>query len=85
MNKKSYLTNCVDADGCAVNEMKDTARGISFKTICRHIEGGAASLNEMFGTSPRLCRDWAVSFHKSRFEGRPCVYVRHSGIEYIFA
>ena len=28
--------------------------------------------------------DWAVSYHKSEFEDKPCVYFTWSAIEYIF-
>jgi len=28
--------------------------------------------------------DWAVSFCKSKYKGKPCYYIVHSGIEYIF-
>lgn len=28
--------------------------------------------------------DWHVSYHRSMFRGKPCIYVRHSAIEYIF-
>lgn len=31
-----------------------------------------------------LKADWAVSFHKSKFDGKLCYYIRHSGIEYVF-
>lgn len=84
MNRKSYLTNCTSASGDSIRAMQDDAREVAFRTVCKHIEGGAATLNEMFGTDPRVSQDWAVSFYKSTFEGRPCVYVRHSSIEYIF-
>jgi len=32
----------------------------------------------------KLRDDWAVHFHKSTYEGRPCYYMDHSRIEYIF-
>jgi len=28
--------------------------------------------------------DWAVGFWKSTYDARPCYYITHSGIEYIF-
>jgi len=35
-------------------------------------------------TDLKLRADWAVSYHKGVFEGRPCYYMDHSRIEYIF-
>jgi len=32
----------------------------------------------------RMRDDWAISFHKGKFEGRPCYYLDHSRIDYIF-
>lgn len=28
--------------------------------------------------------DWAVRYYRSRFKGRPCVYMDHSAIEYVY-
>lgn len=30
-----------------------------------------------------LKRDWAVRYFKSKFDGKPCYYICHSGIEYV--
>lgn len=32
----------------------------------------------------RFEKDWAISYHKSVYEGMPCYYFDHSRIEYIF-
>lgn len=91
-----YATNCVDSrDGPAINAMTDRAREITYATVLRHV--GRAQLAEVFpnydwgpGTpdrfkgGPKLSTDWAVSFHRSRWRGVPCVYVRWSAIEFIF-
>ena len=33
----------------------------------------------------RLKDDWHVGYFKSTYDGKPCYYIDHSRIEYIFA
>ena len=84
--------------GDDINEMADAAREISWRTFRKYVSPKTlASLPLLssyhWGQGPprkgtwrlRLQEDRAVSFHKSKFRGRPCVYLVHSAIEHIFA
>lgn len=87
-----YLTSCVDSTGPKIRAMVDDANDISYQTARRAI--GAAELDKWarsmsYDTGSdrgglRLKNDWHVSYHRSTYEGRACVYIRHSAIEYIF-
>ena len=71
--------------------MIDTAREITYETLLRHV-----STDELASVFPdyewgrgkrdglKLKDDYAVSFYSSTYRGKPCVYVCHSAIEYIF-
>jgi hypothetical protein len=71
--------------------MVDKARDISRRTFLVHVNRDdlAKLADEMgYARHPKqgltLAADWAVSYHKSRYRGLPCVYLRWSAIEYIF-
>jgi len=79
----AYITNCVSANGRDIQNMVDKARKISWKNLLTRV-----SLDEIReilpDSNPRLKDDWAVSFWKSTYRGKPVVYIDHSAIEYIF-
>ena len=86
-----YETCCVNSTARLINAMTDRKRTITWRTFIKHVK--AAELSEVFpiynwGHGPtrelRMKNDWAVSYHKSMYGGRPCYYVAHSAIEYIF-
>lgn len=82
--KAQYSTCCVDARGDDIEAMRDDAREITLSTFrkradCREWEESAG-----YGRHFPLARDYHVRFFKSRYLGRPCYYVVHSAIEYIF-
>jgi hypothetical protein len=78
--------------------MVDQEREITWATFCKHVhwsevknlfpdysyhkerwdEYGALILDF------HIKDDWAVQFCKSKYSGKPCYFIRHSGIEYIF-
>jgi len=91
-----YLINCVSCkDVEALHEMIDNSREITWKTFKKYVK--PPHVEEIFPDysyrgerdKPGACDfhikdDYAVSFHKSKFKGQPCVYIVHSAIEYIF-
>lgn len=88
----NYETCCVNSTGPLIRAMVEAAREISYATARKAI-GGAVLDDWAKGMSYdtgrergglRLKNDWHVSYHRSEYDGRPCVYVRHSAIEYIF-
>ncbi len=86
--KKQYYTNCIGSTAEAINNMIDRAREITYKTFLKHVDWREVS--EMFGydLSPKqgltLKNDWHIGYYKSVYKGRPCYYLTHSAIEYIF-
>jgi hypothetical protein len=88
---KKYTTNCVNSSATALEAMLERAEEISFEEFAREID--TTELRRLFphydwaGSTPgglRLRDDYMVSCWRSRFKGRPCVFVCHSCIEYIF-
>ena len=83
-----YACNCTDMyDGEPIQDMVDIEREITWETLLKHVS--VEEINEIFpfyldcpGLS--LKSDYAVQFCKSKFEGKPCYFIRHSAIEYIF-
>lgn len=98
-NKLQYITNCVCADGDDINEMKDKAIDITWDTFIKHVAWQSIQkvfsyysyrgehLNPQTGEQTcgfHIKDDYAVSFHRSKYKGKLCYYIRHSGIEYIW-
>ena len=89
---KKYITNCVNCR--SVNElhtMIEKAVKISFDSFIKDID--ADELQSLFpdynwkkgeSNGLKLMDDWAVSYWKSKFRKKPCVFINHSSIEYIF-
>jgi hypothetical protein len=87
MTKKRFHTNCICANGNSINEMKDNARNITYRTFLSHVDTEnfkEIEKNLGYDRYLRLKNDWHVSFHKSKYRSKPCVYFSWSGIEYIF-
>jgi hypothetical protein len=69
--------------------MVDAAIDVTYRTMLKHCPGlldWAESLGYVRYPSQGLTlkNDWHVSYHRSKYRGRRCYYVRHSSIEYIF-
>ena len=87
-----YRICCVDSTAEKIDAMVVQAREITYKTARQSI--GGATLDEWaqgmsYDTGNergglRLKNDWHVGYHRSRYEAKPCVYIYHSAIEYIF-
>ena len=93
--KATFLTNCVccpgPAPGEAIGAMVDQATEIRRRTFRQHVDlDSLREVEESLGyerfpsRGMTMAGDWHVSYHKSVFRGVPCVYFRHSAIEYIF-
>lgn len=92
MKRYKYMTSCVDLSSGevdALGEMIQTASDVSYRTLLRHCEGLMEwASGKGYEKHPRLGltlkNDWAVSYHKSTFKGRPCYYIAWSAIEFIW-
>jgi len=83
-----YFTNCIQSTAEAINAMVDQAREITFSTFARRCDyrGVAQHLGYAVGadTGLHLKDDALARYYKSVYRGRPCYYLQHSAIEYIF-
>ena len=88
---KKYVTRCVEATNKQLIPMVSNARQIDFDTFARAVD--MAEVRSLFpqyswngnnSNGLRLKDDHYVSFWESTFMGKPCVYIDHSCIEYIF-
>jgi hypothetical protein len=89
-----YVLNCTNLKhGKPIQDMIDEAEDISWEEFNKYISN--QELRSIFGdiydydnqdnkVGLKIQDDYAVSFHKSFFQGVPCYYLVHSAIEYIF-
>ena len=88
MEKATYQFNCVGSDADTVNAIIDRNREITRRTFTRHVDLEDLKLVERslgYDKDFRMTQDWHVSYHKSRLDGKPVYYFRHSAIEFVFA
>lgn len=87
-----FVTDCVHSDGPSIDEMQDAATVISRRTFLKYAHRGDVTEQEKilgYDTGHergglRMASDWHVTYHRSVYQGRPCVFFCHSMIEYIF-
>ena len=83
-----FMTSCVDALGPDVNEMCDNAQEITLRTLRRYCDTLTFEKELDYHRDSRqglvLIKDWGVRYWKSTYQGCPCYYIDHSGIEYIW-
>ena len=92
IEKKFYLTNCVNSTAEAINVMTDQAVEITYKTFMKHVKREEVARlfpdyewsGKRYGGGLHIKNDWHISYYKSVYKGMPCVYMCHSAIEYIF-
>lgn len=89
-----FVTSCVKCTAADVPELESMiqhARPIKLATLRRHVRTADLAhifFNYEWGTARgglRLGDDYHVTYYRSRFRNRPCVYAVHSAIEYIFS
>lgn len=88
MVKRGFIGCCIYLPVHLLNPMIEKNRQITRKTFLRYID--KEQLRDIEETwlkytrkSP-MSKDWHVTYHKSMWGENPCVYFRHSAIEYIF-
>ena len=88
MKEYQYITSCVESTAEDITPMVDDAIDITWDTFRKHVP--QSFLHYLFpfyawkGKGLHIKDDYAVSFHRSKFKGERCYYVRHSAIEYVF-
>ena len=84
---KTYLINCVSSTTEEIEEMVDQATEIEYDELLNHVtQKELDSIFPFYNELPNLSleSDYTTSFYKSVYDGKKCVYVEHSRIEYIF-
>ena len=91
-----FEITCVHSTNELITDMVHVSERISYRVFRKHVGGDhldmwALVMGYTSSTFPRegsnllLSKDWHVSYHKSVYDGRPCVYLCHSAIEHIWA
>lgn len=84
-----YEMSCIEADGDAINKMKEDAEKVSYRNFLSHCEGVIDwALSKGYDRNKRqgltLKDDWHVGYYRSTYQGRPCYFLCWSGIEFIW-
>lgn len=89
MNKHTFYSNCVgwpSSDLESLDEMIEKEQEIDYKEMIEEVS--LDQLHELFpfyvDCPLTIEKDWSVRFFRSTLHGKPCVFVRHSAIEYAF-
>jgi len=80
-----YHTDCVNSDAVSIDDMIDSSVEITLRTFLKHI-----SREDLYDVLPiynktfPIEKDYHVSYHRGKYQGKKCYYVVHSAIEYVF-
>jgi len=87
----TYETCCVQSTSERITALVQQERQISRRTFLRYVDRRFLwHVEQRFGYARdrrrgvTMASDWHVSYYRSLYDGRPCVFFRHSAIEYIF-
>lgn len=86
-----FVTDCIGANGPDINAMTEAALDVTRRTFLRHVDQSElADIAEGMGycwhpsQGLTMAADWTVSYHRSRYCGRRCYFLKWSAIEYVF-
>lgn len=93
-----FETDCIHSTGPKIIAMTDAAREVTWATFKQHVpveqvqavfpfysyRGEKVNAAGNMTCPLHIKDDYAVGFWKSTYEGRPCYYITHSAIEYIW-
>ena len=87
-----YYTNCIGSTMELIQALTASAHEITRRTFVTYADPDSLrelerSLAYDTGTERgglRMANDWAVSYYRGTYDGRPCVFFVHSHIEHIF-
>ena len=89
MKMYRFETTCINSTAKWINEMKDKAKPIGYRTMLQRCEGLLDMAQELgYERHPQkgltLKNDFYVGFYRSVYRGRKCYYMVYSGIEFIW-
>jgi hypothetical protein len=82
-----FVTDCIGSTYEAISALKETEQSISRRTFREYVGPEEwKDLQQRLGYDRDfpIARDWHVGYYKGVYLGKPAVFVRWSGIEYIF-
>lgn len=86
-----FHTTCVNSDYESISALRDAAKRITYRTLRDHLGHALVEVERELGYKTghergglRMCTDWAVSYYRSTYQGKPCLYFVWSSIEHIF-
>jgi|GEM_PF-6318911 len=74
-----YTTSCVSSQVELITNMVEQGREITLATMRKHCQGFREWEKEM-----QLAKEPYVEYFKSKYNGKPCYFMRHSAIEYVW-
>jgi len=86
--KKTYHGNCTELKGDDIEAMVDQEKEISLRTMRKNCD--ISELEKLWGYAIghekglHLKDDWAIRCFKSKYKGKPCYFICHSAIEYVY-
>lgn len=89
--ERGWSTNRVNQDFVdSIEQMREDEKEVGWRTLIRRIDfRDIARLFPFYdwkgyGNGLHIKDDYAVSFHRSKYNGQRCYYIQHSAFEYIF-
>jgi hypothetical protein len=82
-----YIGDCTQLSGMKIQNMNDNRVDITRKTFLQYVPHSILKEYEKslgYDNSLKMCNDWYISYHKSKYNGKKCVFFKHSAIEYVF-
>jgi len=85
---KQFITNCVHSTEKLISSMVDACKDITREQFLAEVDQEEHEQMEVnLGYNKKWLEmkdDYHVSYHRSTYDGNPCVYFCHSRIEYIY-
>lgn len=85
-----FIGSCVDLSGIQISDMVDNNKEINYEDFIKIVpEKELAQFFPFYSWEEddgglRLKDDWAVGYYTSKYNGRDCIYISHSSIEYVW-
>lgn len=86
MTRWVFVTDCISSDGESIRSMIGAAEQVDYTTLLDTIGAPFVARQAELGYDDdlQMVNDWHVSYWRSTYRERPCLYFAWSGIEQIF-
>lgn len=86
-----FKVTCINSTAALITPMVEAEREITRRTFLGLVHRAELKMTELalgYADHPRrgltMAGDWHVTYYRSNYDGRPCIFFRHSMIEYVF-